>query len=397
MKKSLFLIYCIFFLSISVCYSQDEFPEKYKSLYSQYKAGLEKYNAYLDKETNRGKSSVCFGTELLAANSNRGEDLLQPLTLTTVKLTLDRFEELGIQGVTLAIGYPVLTDDISRSGDYLDFYRKVAAMVRNHNMKLCVKIHVMFSGTVFSTLKSDFSNLTVEKLTSGKRVMAERILSELSPDYLTLGGEPDTEAKLTGLKQLNDPEKYADMVRSILKNLNKGKTLVGVGQGTWSTPDFAKAFAQTDIDFINLHIYPIGKRVFEVINQVISIANKNNKRMILDECWLYKADKGEGLDVNGTAVVYTKDHYSFWQPADKLFLEAMAKIANNNNIEYVSPFWSHCFFANLKYDSSDERLSYSEANRKFVKAVVQNMQSDKFSETGLFYSKLIKKYGDLKK
>ena len=394
MKKILLFAYCIIFLALSFCYAQNEVPKKYQSLYSQYKAGLEKYNAYLDKQNYRKKNNVCFGAELLAANSNRGEDLFQESTLATVKLTLDRFSELGIQGVTLAIGYPVLTDDIPRSKDYMDFYRKVAEMVRNYNMKLCVKIHVMFSNTVFSNLKTDFSKLTLENLASGKRLMAERILSELSPAYLTLGGEPDTEAKLTGLKQLNDPENYAGMVRFIIKDLNKGKTLVGVGQGTWITPDFAKAFAKTDIDFINIHIYPFGTHVLDVMNQIISIAEQNNKRLILDECWLYKAERGEGLDMASTAAVYSKDHYGFWQPVDNLFLEAMAKFAGNNRIEYVSPFWSHCFFANLKYNSLDEQQSYSEANRKFVQTVFKNMQSDKFSGTGLFYSELIKKYSN---
>jgi hypothetical protein len=393
MARMVFAMVWFSFLASPKCDAQVQVPEKYKALYEQYRSGLEKYIAYLDKNAGGGKKAVCFGAELLAANSNRGEELLQPRALRAVELTLDRFKELGIQGATVAIGYPVLTDDLERSKDYLEFYRKVAEQVRARKMRLCVKLHVLFSGTVFSAVKVDFTSLTIEKFSESKRLMAERAISELSPDYLTLGGEPDTEAKLTGLKELNTPETYAGMVRFILRDLHKGRTLVGVGQGTWVTPDFAKAYAQTDVDFINIHVYPFGKRVLDVLNQIISTAHEKGKRLIMDECWLYKVSGGDALGVGESANIYRRDCYSFWEPADKLFLEAMAKLAVRNNIEYVSPFWTHCCFAHLKYDTLDESLPYAAINRKFVQAVSESMQSDEFSETGRFYSELIRKYG----
>jgi len=379
-------------LASQLCVAQTEVPEKYKVLYDQYKAGLEKYNAYLDKNAVVEKNTVCFGAELLAVNSNRGEDLLYPRVLKGVELSLDRFVGLGIQGATIAIGYPMLTDDLPRSEEYLAFYKRVAEMVRSRHMKLCVKLHVLFAGTVYSSLKVDFSSLTPEKLAAGKRLMAERVIGELAPDYLTLGGEPDTEAKLTGLKGLDEPVAYAGMVQSILKHLKKGNTLVGVGQGTWVTPDFAKAYAKTDVDFINIHVYPFGKRVLEVLDQICVIARDGKKRMILDECWLYKVAPGEGLGVAASAAIYRRDAYGFWEPVDKLFLESMAKVASQNKIEYISPFWSHCFFASMKYDAPDEQLSYKEVNGRFLLAVSANMQAGTFSGLGRYYSDLIQRF-----
>ena len=373
------------------CLVQNEVPEKYRALYDQYKAGLEKYNAYLDKNAAAEKNIVCFGAELLVANSNRGEDLLYPRVLNGVELSLDRFVELGIQGATIAIGYPMLTDDLPRSEEYLAVYKKIAEMVRSRHMKLCVKLHVLFAETVYSSLKVDFSSLTLEKLAAGKRLMAERVIGELAPDYLTLGGEPDTEAKLTGLKGLDEPVAYAGMVQSILKDLKRGNTLVGVGQGTWITLDFAKAYAKTDIDFINIHIYPFGKRVLDALNQICTIARDGNKRLILDECWLYKLAPGEGFGVAASAAIYRRDAYGFWEPVDKLFLGSMAKVASQNKIEYISPFWSHCFFASLRYDASDEKLSYKELNGRFLQAVSANMQAGTSSELGRFYSDLIQR------
>lgn len=391
-RVSLFLIPLLIVAS-ELCRAQQDIPEKYKSLYDQYKSGLERYNAYLDRNTEAQKSSVCFGAELLAANSNRGEDLLQPRALKGVELSLDRFSELGIQGATIAIGYPVLTNDLPRSDEYLEFYKKAAGMVRSRHMKLCVKLHVLFAGTVYSGLKVDFSSITIQKLAAGKRLMAERVIRELAPDYLTLGGEPDTEAKLTGLKELVDPMAYAGMVQLILKDLNRGSTLVGVGQGTWISPDFAKAYAKTEVDFINIHIYPFGKRVLEVLNQICATAKEGKKRLILDECWLYKVAPGEALGVAASAAIYRRDIYSFWEPVDRLFLESIAKVASQKNIEYVSPFWSHCFFAGMKYDPFDETLSYKELNGRFLQAVSATMQAGTFGPLGRFYSDLIHRYG----
>ena len=382
----------LFLLALSLGKAQQEIPEKYKSLFEQYKSGLERYNTYLDRKINGPKTDVCFGAELLAANSNRGEDLLQPRALKSVELSLDRFAELGIQGATVAIGYPMLTDDLARSDEYRTFYKKVAELVRSRHMKLCVKLHVLFSGTVYSGLKVDFSSLTLEKLTAGKRLMAERAIAELAPDYLTLGGEPDTEAKLTGLKTLNDPAGYAGMIQSILMNLKRGNTLVGVGQGTWTTPDFARAFAKTDVDFINIHIYPFGKKVLAVLNDICAVVKEAKKRLILDECWLYKVAPGEGLGIAASAAIYRRDAYGFWEPVDKLFLESMAKVASQNGIEYISPFWSHCFFASLNFEAGDDKLSYKEFNGRFVQAVSADMQAGTFTGLGRSYSDIIKRF-----
>lgn len=391
-KPFLILFFIHLLVALPRCRAQQEIPEKYKSLYEQYKSGLERYDAYLDRTAKESKSTVCFGAELLAANSNRGEDLLQSRALKGVELSLDRFAELGIQGATIAIGYPVLTDDLPRSQEYLSFYKRVAEMVRSRHMKLCVKLHVLFAGTDYSALKVDFSSLTLERLTAGKRLMAERVIAELAPDYLTLGGEPDTEAKLSGLKGLNDPAGYSGMVQSILKDLKRGNTLVGVGQGTWISADFAKAYAKTDVDFINIHVYPFGKRVLEVLNQICVTAKDAKKRLILDECWLYKVAPGEGLGVAASTAIYRRDIYGFWEPVDKLFLEAMAKVAVQNKIEYISPFWSHCFYASLKYVPSDDQLSYRELNGRFVQAVSAAMQAGTFSGLGRFYSDIIKRH-----
>jgi len=41
--------------------------------------------------------------------------------------------------------------------------------------------------------------------------MAHLVVRELHPDYLGLITEPDTQAKLTGLKELNQPQKLVEL------------------------------------------------------------------------------------------------------------------------------------------------------------------------------------------
>jgi hypothetical protein len=62
----------------------------------------------------------------------------------------------------------------------------------------------------------------------------------------------------------------------------------------------------------------------------------------------------------------------------ELLLEAMAKIAGENNIEY---------------DPADEKLSYQELSMMYMPVVSHEMMSGRLSETGSSYSTLIKRYG----
>jgi hypothetical protein len=86
-------------------------------------------------------------------------------------------------------------------------------------------------------------------------------------------------------------------------------------------------------------------------------------------------------------------HTAFGSPLTSSFWSQWRRFASQNNIEYVSPFWSHCFFASLKYDPADDQLSYKELNGRFVQAVSAAMQAGTFSGLGRLYSDIIKRYG----
>jgi hypothetical protein len=101
-KHQMTILLLTFFLSL--CSAQENVPTKYKPAYDAYVAGLKRYNAYLDRTAGSNQNALVFGAELLAANSNRGEALLEPRALRSMEINLDRFKEMGLRGVTVAIG-----------------------------------------------------------------------------------------------------------------------------------------------------------------------------------------------------------------------------------------------------------------------------------------------------
>ena len=52
--------------------------------------------------------------------------------------------------------------------------------------------------------------------------MVSAIIRDLDPDYIDIGSEPDTEAALTGLSELNDPLRYTEYVRYVLTGFVPG-------------------------------------------------------------------------------------------------------------------------------------------------------------------------------
>jgi len=155
-------------------------PPDYVELYSVLETSLENYNAYLASLDSEITYPVVYGAELLPANSNRGESLLVPQTMSAVELFLDRFQQLGIQGVTVPVSYPLYTPDFPRYAEYVRFFKQVAQKVREHGMTLALESSIIFANTPFSTLRISYDDLTFEKFKSERRRMVQAIIQDLS-------------------------------------------------------------------------------------------------------------------------------------------------------------------------------------------------------------------------
>lgn len=364
-------------------------PKTYRQVCATLEAALDKFGKSLNGKKPVEGFQVTFGTELLVANANRGPDLLKPGALQGVSVFLDEFQEMGIGGVTIAVSYPLYSPDFPQYEEYVAFYKQVAREVRQRGMKLDVEAGVVFANTPFSPFEDSFTGLTFEQFKTVKKRMFQAIIHDLQPDYLNIGAEPDTAADLTGIRELLDPQKYREYVDYVLDGLDRGNTKVIAGIGSWGNLAYVRALAQTDLDAIDIHIYPVVGNCLTNAVAIAEIAAQNGKGVMLDECWLYKVDRLTASGVATAPEAFKRDSYSFWEPLDKQFLTEMAQFARAYRVEYVSPFWSNFFFATLEYDPAYEELSYTEVVALANQVATINVVNGKLSPLGEHYQRVI--------
>jgi hypothetical protein len=369
--------------------SPETIPLEYRRLYDEISEKLDAFDVYLSSLSNGTENKITFGAELLPANGHQGEKLLAEENYTGTLVYLDALQSLGIQGVKVSINYPLLAPDFPNSNSYLEYYKKLAQELRKRNMKILIAIGNLFPDPSFTDLQVSFSNLTFAEYRQTKRQIAERIINEIHPDYLTLANEPSTEAMTTGLK-VTVPE-FTETVRYVLGGLNRSEVLVGAGAGTWNNLDYVKSLARyTDIDYIDIHIYPAN--YLEQALTIADIAHASNKRLIIGEAWTYKIYDSELGDLSNIATqadIFSRDVYSFWQPLDSEFLEILVNLASYKGYEFISPFWSKYFFGYLDYETMPKNLTYKQLAQLSNQKAVQNIMSHTLTDTGLNYQKLI--------
>jgi hypothetical protein len=366
-------------------------PQEYQEVYASLDETLESFQDYLNQHRGGATGSTVFAAELLVANGNRGDVLLQPTTMAEVKLYLDRLQELGVQGVSVAISYPLLRPDFPRSAEYLRFFQEVAQEVHGRGLKLLVESGPAFPDPEYSRLQVDFSGFTTETYFQSKRDQLLLIAREVRPDYLAISGEPTTEQKLTGLSL--PPAEYAAFAHETADAIDRSTgILVGAGAGTWEDPAYVQALVGgASLDFINLHIYPLKSPYDDYLQRAVDwaeLARASGKKLVIGESWLYKASPTEvGKPYQE---IFPRDVFSFWQPLDIRFIEAMAGLAHYQGFEYVSLFWANYFFSYLDYDETPENLSTVELMNRANQAASDSILADTFSGTGQALQQLLR-------
>ncbi len=366
--RAAFLLFLAFLNFAISNYAADSssVPPNYAELYNKLDRIIdEQLQIEAKVKTKQSQFSPILCAELLVANSNRGEELLLPQTMQAVIICLESFKELGIKCVKFAVQYPLLTSDFPRNEEYAAFYRQVIAESHKRDIKVMPHISVIFTDTPFSPMKGIYRGLTLERFKSEYRSMVMRVASELKPDYLNLLTEPDTHAKLTGLKELNQPDVVAGVVQNALRGWDHKGILCGAGSGSWSSLDFARSFvAIPELDYLTIHVYPVNTRFLDNVRQMARIANSAGKQCFIDESWLYKTDN-PNISTNISAdTIFRRNVFSFWQPLDAKFMTLMYEIARNERVSLVSFFWSNLFYGSLDYAPELDYLPYRELMRR---------------------------------
>jgi hypothetical protein len=367
-------------------------PEEYQDLYERVSENLDRFQETVDAQWGGQTGDTVFGAELIIANGNRGEALLLPETMQAVRLFLDRMLEVGVGGVTLQISDPLLSPDYSRSVEYLEFFREVAQEVRSRDLALMVEAGPVFADPQYSRVQYDWSGLTVDQFFQMRQDQLVLIAREVQPDYLSLGNEPSTQIMLTGISFSRD--QYLDFIRDTAASIDRSSgILLGAGTGSWEDPAYLEALSNEPlIDFINIHIYPLSSGHFDFIElamEAAEAARARGMRVIIGETWLFKATPQEIDQRIDYQDVYARDVYSFWQPLDIRFVEAIMGLAHDQQFEYVSFFWAGLFFSYLDHGQTPQDLSVVDLYLRLNRAQFDNIIAGVLSETGRAYQALL--------
>jgi len=367
-------------------------PAEYEDTYVELEGKLEELDTYLGSNWNGDTSDTVFSVELINANSNRGEALLEPYNFLACQRTLEALKDLGVAGITLSVQYPVLNPDFPRWSDYLMFYRWLALETRSLGLTLIVETTTIFPDPEISSLGVDYSELTLDEYMREKRAMIETVLTDIAPDYLTVENEPGTQQANTGLDFT--VANQTAIVNHILSGLERGKTKIGAGAGSWDDLAYFESLAaNTDLDYLDMHFYPIqGDLVLDRAERISEIARSSGKGLAVSETWLYKASGSElssGQDIAMAADTFARDAFDFWAPLDQAFLKVMVDLSHYLDLEFISPFWMQYLFAYLQYSPTVEARGYAWVNELVNSQTWVNIQAGNLTPTGETYRELI--------
>jgi len=377
-------------------------PSPFLATWNGAAAALSAFEGTLDAAWDRQPHSTVHGAQLFTANCHRGAELLTGSALAGNAILLDQYRALGIQGVTIAISYPLLMSDFPGSADYLAFYQALAAEVRARGMYLNVESGVMFGVGGFTTLPvaAYYSGKTLAQHIAGRAAVASTVASALQPDLLLVGAEPDVEALLVGQPVhllANAVTMYTAITDAV--NATAPNLPVGAGVGSWfaAAAQFATAYvAIPNLDVIDVHVYPVDADYLPRASEVAAIARAAGKRIAVTEAWFHKE---VGQLVGGGdqwATVSANNVFGFWQPLDQKFLAVLLKWVHHERIDYVAPFWLQTAFAQLPYDGTTSVLTPTQLQNMLATAAAtrivlnfQNPTAMQFTGTGEFYGAMI--------
>ncbi|MBK8953927.1 MAG: hypothetical protein IPM34_00005, partial [Saprospiraceae bacterium] len=344
-------------------------PAQWDTAKVQLTLKLNQVNSEILNKWDNQQYCTDFTGNLMLANSNRGYALFTPDTAypypnilyqnalyAKIDTMLMAFDTLGFKSVDLTVQYPMLVDSFTNSTYYLDFYMTVAQKIKQKGFKLIIGCQAAFVDEAFgepkmvSDIQKHYYNpdgnpstddtLELVRYKQEKLQMMQTILDSLQPDYLTLEMEPQTqEINLFNLIDYS-VDSTISLINFFTSNLAVSSTLIGAGAGTWDNIQFFEEIAQTNIDYIDYHIYPPHFNYIDNIAfKIDSIADVYNKKLVIGESWCYKATNFEMVDITDpvatSAFVYSRDGFDYWESVDTLFVKSMILLSQQSKVELI--------------------------------------------------------------
>lgn len=145
------------------------------------------------------------------------------------------------------------------------------------------------------------------------------------------------------------------------------------------------------LDSINIHIFPIGRdgNPLRVAYETAQKAHANGKCIVVSQSGLYKINSAELNELGTeTATIYRRDAYSFFEPLDEKFIQALTLMSSAGDIEFISLLWTHNFFAYLDYQEV-RNWSDTQVNRGMNQAFIAALENGTLSPLGEFFKSWI--------
>jgi hypothetical protein len=373
-----------------------EIPAAYQDLYNTLNSKLVQFAGVVSSRWDHSRYPVAFSAGLSSANANAGPGLVDPQHYGVVLQELDAMQALGAKAVTVCVSFPILYqpffNDPAIYQQYVDFYTKLANDVRARGMKLIVESSALFGEDTSGgwDIASFYKNLTWSDYQNGRMQVARTIAQVMRPDYLSVIGEPDTEAGQTGRTEVNTVEGATSLLTTIVNGVEQaGVTGVslGAGMGTWQAQyqQFVQSFVKAKIQFLNIHVYPVTGDYLTRMFTMADLAASAGKSIGIGQAWLSKVRANE-LGSLPSEQGFSRDTYSFWAPLDQTFLQDMVAFSYCQHAAFLSPFWSRYFRAYLDYDGSLESLLPDQVAAMAQGQAGQNMSQGIVTDTGKAYS-----------
>jgi hypothetical protein len=363
-------------------------PAQYQSLYTTVQAQLDEAQQTVERLPSHSTPGMVYGAALLFADGNRGTQLLVPQTLPEVNQEIDTLAGIGVRGVSIQVSFPLLLPSTVNSSRYLVFYEQVARDVAHHHMVLSVEENPVLVGTPFAVSANvSFAGLTDATYAQEQAQMAQIIVDDLHPAYLSLMTEPDTYATYIGLPDLNQPAASAAVVKQEVQLIKRGTTLLGAGAGSWSLTQFDQDYAATGVNYIDLHVYPTEPQF--VANAVTDVteAKAAHLPVVMDEFYLFPSVVFDGA---GTIQKHEIEPFSWVNPLETQFLQTFTEFAQKEGIRYVDAFDSNDFIAKITWQPSDDTTSLAAVSKFYDPVLKSDLASGNVTEVGRAYREMIR-------
>jgi hypothetical protein len=314
---------------------------------------------------NGSKYAYLDAPQLSSANSDQYTYLLQTnYYVRSVTPELDELEALGANAVTVHLNFPIFDQAFytyegnpAQYQQFVSFYQQLAQDIRARGMKIVVEasLGLPITGNQVSVFQTYAMSLSWTDYMAGRAANALAVAQLISPDYMTVLTESDSEETISGQTELSTVAGVTQIVQQILTTLqNAGvqNVQIGAGVGTWTENymQYVQALIAMPMNFVDMHIYPVNDNDFLNALTAAEAINAAGKKVGLSECWDWKIRDSELTKLSYSAVT-ARDPFSFWYPVDISFLQAIINFANYQQLAFISPYRSHYFFAYLDYNT----------------------------------------------